>query len=359
MVSQVWQGVPWTHAVTFTEGDGDLAILVITGGDPNVLDLTDQRDLAVLANLPVATLFHIPNQPLFDDLWEDDLIAFTFDQFLETDDETWPLLLPMVKSVIRAMDVLQEATEGRLKRFVVTGLSKRGWTTWLSAAVNDRRIVGIAPMVIDNLNVQVQMKHQLDTWGYYSEQIEPYTERNLQEKAQSIKGQRLARMIDPYSYRSQITVPTLIVNGSNDPYWQVDALSQYWDGLTQPKWASIVPNAGHLLGDQVQSRAALSAFAKSLAGKFQMPEPGWAFSVEGSRVRAFGSGSDDIALWLAQSETLDFRDSEWVEFKTESPDYDLPLSQEVNSAAMLAFNYDIGGCEFTLTSPVAVFPSRQ
>ncbi|HIC30222.1 MAG TPA: hypothetical protein EYO85_12435, partial [Rhodospirillales bacterium] len=79
---------------------------------------------------------------------EDAIIAYSWDKYLKTGDEKWPLRLPMTKAAVRAMDTatdfLAGKTGGKLKidRFVVAGASKRGWTTWSTAAV-DKRVVGI------------------------------------------------------------------------------------------------------------------------------------------------------------------------------------------------------------------------
>jgi PhoPQ-activated pathogenicity-related protein len=54
----------------------------------------------------------------------------------------------MVKGVIKAMDVLQsfgrKEWSTSIDKFVVAGQSKRGWATWLTAAV-DKRVAAIAP----------------------------------------------------------------------------------------------------------------------------------------------------------------------------------------------------------------------
>src|SRR6185295_4925509 len=93
-----------------------------------------------------------------------------------------------------------------IRRFVVTGASKRGWTTWLTAAV-DSRVAGIMPVVFDNLNFAAQMPNQLRAWGRYSEQLGDYTERSLQALIGTERGRELVARVDPYAYREALARP--------------------------------------------------------------------------------------------------------------------------------------------------------
>jgi PhoPQ-activated pathogenicity-related protein len=124
----------------------------------------------------VALLKQVPNQPLYGGKTEDELISYTLHQFKQDKDYSWPLLFPMVKSAVKAMDAVQEFSARQLNHkvnnFTVSGASKRGWTTWLSSAIDDKRVKAIAPIVIDMLNMPKTLSYQLETYGEYSIQIE-------------------------------------------------------------------------------------------------------------------------------------------------------------------------------------------
>ena len=55
-----------------------------------------------------------------------------------------------------------------LKRWSVAGASKRGWTTWLVAAVDPERINMMCPIVLDVLNMQDNFKHMWRNGGNWT-----------------------------------------------------------------------------------------------------------------------------------------------------------------------------------------------
>ena len=142
LTSQTWMKAKWEHELVVYRPagtkPGTTVFLWNTGGTPKPLDALVAGDLVRRTGIPVAFLYGIPSQPLFGGKKEDALIAETFVQFLDTQDADWPLLFPMVKSVVRAMDAIQafakQEWKADVKDFVVSGASKRGWTAWLTAA---------------------------------------------------------------------------------------------------------------------------------------------------------------------------------------------------------------------------------
>lgn len=111
------------------------------------------------------------------DYSEDDLVAYTLDKYLRTGDTEWVILLPMVKAAVRAMDTVAEIAlsnhEVTVNRFCVGGASKRGWTAWLAAAV-DPRVKACLPIVIDVLDMETQVNHHFESYGFYTGAIAPY-----------------------------------------------------------------------------------------------------------------------------------------------------------------------------------------
>ena len=153
LTSQQWRETTWRHTLYVVaperiETHPTLVLLVVAGDSGGGDALLYGAAIAGGIGAPVAVLHDIPNQPLLGGLREDALIAETFARYMETGDAGWPLLLPMVRSAVRAMDAVEEFVEAELSvpvsGFVVTGGSKRGWTTWLTAAV-DGRVQAIAP----------------------------------------------------------------------------------------------------------------------------------------------------------------------------------------------------------------------
>jgi PhoPQ-activated pathogenicity-related protein len=327
VTSQKWHDIVWKHALTVCEPKQmrhpkHMLLFVTggrTGGQPDDGDIETGLALAALCGARVATIHQVPNQPLFDNRKEDDLITETWLQYLKTGDETWPLLFPMVKSAVKSMDALEGVAKKEwgteIDGFVVTGASKRGWTSWLTPVV-DKRVIATAPIVIDVLNFRPQMKHQMATWGKYSEQIVDYTSKGLiVEGEENAREKQLRRMMDPFTYRKQLGLPKLLVNGTNDPYWVVDAMKLYWDDLEGPKYVLQVPNAGHgLSGGKEMALSTIAAFFQHQAGKTPLPKLTWNHDASGNDISLRVDSSQKPAaarLWYARSEDKDFRDSKW------------------------------------------------
>jgi PhoPQ-activated pathogenicity-related protein len=331
LTSHTWRGVAWKHQLVVVrpanvDPAATQAFLFIHGGrwkpeyESGMSRLPREARifemLATRLRAPVAILRQVPFQPLFERR-EDALIAYTFDHYLNTGEEDWPLLLPMVKSAARGMDAVQEFAsqrwQHRIESFTVAGASKRGWTSWLTAAV-DPRVASVAPMVIDMLNLPAQIALQRETFGGLSEQVSDYSDIDLPERMDSERGRQLLQMVDPFSYRKVLTVPKLIMLGTNDRYWPLDALKLYWSELPEPKRVLYLPNQGHGIRDFDRILGALTALHRTSARGEPLPQVSWSFMPTRSSI-GLAVQTDRpvrrVIAWTAISATRDFRESKW------------------------------------------------
>ena len=329
--SQQWREYEWKHEMMIIVPDVlqyHDALLYITGGDnidgepftpPWAYNfLAPVRQIAKNSMAITSVLWQVPNQPLYNGLEEDALISYTFHNYLNDGDMTWPLLFPMTKSAIKAMDVIQQLTDKELewdvKQFVVSGQSKRGWTTWLTGA-HDKRVKAIAPMVIDVLNMPVNIDYQIEVWNDYSIQIQDYVNLGIAQQIATEGGMEIVAMVDPYSYRKNLTMPKMLFMGTNDPYWPVDAVKNYIDDIPGVNFICYVPNAKHNLGDGQKAFTSLGAFFEITATDGSHPICDETISEQSNlmtiKVKTTPDALLGAELWYAVSKNQDFRNEVW------------------------------------------------
>lgn len=377
--SQTWRDVLWKHQFLLIKPDrivGENQGLLIIGGGrwreeydgvPISSLLPDGAEIFVAIarrlRTVVAVVGQVPFQPLFDRR-EDELIAYTFEQYLRTGDAEWPLLLPMVKGTVRAMDASSEVARREwnmpLSTFTVLGGSKRGWTAWLTAAV-DSRVTALAPVVIDALNMAEHFPYQSEVWGEPSEEIRPYTELNLHNVLASEEGSALREIVDPFSYRTAITQPKLIVLATNDAYFPVDSANLYWDELDGPKYLLYLPNDRHSIRDYARLIATLGALHESASSAARLPELEWEYRWA-SDALTLCVRSDPaprvLRVWTAESADRDFRDAIWEDRREQRRDDAYVLTMPRPAAGYIAVfgeaTFGRGRSAYSLSTNLAV-----
>jgi PhoPQ-activated pathogenicity-related protein len=316
----LWQH--WLTVIVPNDVTSDTALLFINGGsnrgNPPSGPEGMLAQIAVQTKTVVADLKMVPNQPLIftddpgNERYEDAIIAYTFDKFLKTQDGSWPLLLPMVKSAVRAMDTVQDhlakATSGKVKinGFVVAGGSKRGWTTWLTGAV-DKRVRAIAPIVIDVLNMGPQMQHHYAAYGFYSKAIGDYEQMKVLGRLDSQSGSDIRNFVDPYEYRTRYTMPKFLINSSGDQFFLCDSAQFYYKDLPANKYLLYCANTDHGLNDSNADKALVAWYTAILTGR-ELPSFTWDAAEPGHMVVNAKTRPTQVMLWTATNPTArDFR----------------------------------------------------
>jgi PhoPQ-activated pathogenicity-related protein len=329
MKSQTWRSSPevdrplWQHWVTIVKPDQvkyDTAFLLIAGGS-NDRQAPDKPDGVTLAfakatHSVAVELTMIPNQPLVfnnDGVQrkEDDLICYSWVKYMDTGDPTWLARLPMVKSAVRAMDTVtdflgsEKGGKTPIRKFVVAGGSKRGWTTWLTGAV-DKRVVAIVPAAIDVVNVRACSVNHFCSYGFFTPAVADYIRHGIFDRSDTPEYAELLKTADPFSYRHRLTMPKFVVNGAGDQYFPPDSSKFYFDELKGVKYLRYVANADHSLNtDALQS---ILAFYHGILRGSPLPKFSWKLEADGSiRVRTEDKPRE-VSLWQATNpKARDFR----------------------------------------------------
>lgn len=331
MTSQTWKAAEmdrgeWKHWLTILKPKtltSDIGLLYITGGandgKPRTSVDRTMRNIAETTGSVVAELRMVPNQPLvFNDdpkkkpRYEDDFIAYTWVNYLKTGDETWPARMPMTKAAVRAMDTvtafLASAEGGRVPvgRFFVAGGSKRGWTTWTTAAV-DKRVVAFAPIVIDLLNVIPSFVHHYRAYGFWAPAVGDYYAHGVMDEMENPRYLELMRLVEPYHYRDRYTQPKFLIHGAGDQFFLPDSWRFYWKDLKGEKHVRYVPNTDHSLA-RSDAWESLTAFYDAVLKGRPRPQYSWRVAKDGTIEVETKTAPSEVKLWQATNpEARDFR----------------------------------------------------
>jgi PhoPQ-activated pathogenicity-related protein len=330
MTSQAWLTTNevdrplWKHWLIVTKPEtvtSSKSLLFISGGandgrQPKSPDGNLAR-IALATKSVVSELKMVPNQPLVfsgetKGRTEDSLIAYTWDKFLRTGDAKWPARLPMTKAAVRAMDTVTafcaspEGGKTKVDSFVVAGGSKRGWTTWTTAAV-DKRVVAIIPCVIDLLNIEPSMLHHYAAYGFWAPAIQNYSDFRIMDWNGTPENRALMKIEEPYEYRQRLTMPKFIINAAGDQFFLPDSSQFYFNDLPGVKYLRYVPNTDHSLKGSDAYQTLLACY-HAVLNNTPLPQFSWTVQPDGSLRVTSKDKPAEVKLWQATNpEARDFR----------------------------------------------------
>ncbi len=371
----------WKHWLTVIEPEkvsSDTALLFITGGSNDKPAPKPDQNLVRVAEesrAVVAELRMVPNQPILfpgdtKGRTEDSIIAYTWDKFLRTGDERWPLRLPMTKSAVRAMDTVtafcktDDGGKLNVQHFVVAGGSKRGWTTWTTAAV-DRRVVAIVPIVIDMLNVVPSFKHHFAAYGFWAPAVGDYERAGIMDWQDTPQYKALLKIEEPYQYRDRFTMPKLLINSAGDQFFLPDSSQFYWNDLPGKKYIRYVPNSDHSLKN-TDALTSLLAFYDAIIHAKALPEMTWELPEPGVIRVHSKTKPAKVKLWQATNPNArDFRLESIGPAYTDSPveasgedtyEVHIKAPEKGWTAAFVELTWNNEPAPFKFTSGVTVVP---
>ena len=264
-----------------------------------------------ISNIPYQPIKFISNDTI--DRYEDDLIAYGWNKFLKggakDEDVEWLLRFPMTRAVVRAMDVVQEISSFKsntVNEFFISGASKRGWTTWTTAAV-DKRVIGMAPLVIDLLNIVPSFEHHYRLYGDWSPAVEDYVNFNIMDWMNTKEFKKLLSYVEPYEFKDLFTMPKLIINGTIDEFFATDSWKFYWYEIPEKKYLQYVPNGNHGLLGGYQNQNIFSFYERLIYSK-ELPELNWSIENNVFNIEVKKNIPHKVYLWKINNPiSRDFR----------------------------------------------------
>ena len=374
----------------------------------------DYAKIALTNKAPVIIIEDVPNQFLFingQPKREDEILANTYRQVMENPMENAYLAghLPMAKAVVKAMDATQEILPD-VESFILSGASKRGWAVWL-AAIEDKRVSAIIPIVIDALNTQENIKHICDSYkGICPISLRDYKAEGITDLITSTEFTDLMKIEDPLSYLNsgkdkyiqRFSIPKYMIHASGDDFFVPDSSKFYFQQLPGNNYIRYLPHAMHYFAGNPVSDAlnnkdklteAVNSYFYFILNKNELPKVTWHFvdnninvmsSTKPIAVKLWTANNEEardfrfvnkhdylhkthkgILVWLSKYLTISFCDTcyemQEVKFSCENTNpcqinAKLPTYEKGWQASFVELHYEIEGKEFVITTEVGITP---
>ncbi len=391
LISQNWSPqnlvspAQWKHIVEIVIPQKpylNRAVVIISNGINNNIDnkppvepkdSTRLKTLAQATNTIIISVSDIPNQYLMfkpdgKPYKEDGAVACSWSLFLNNPKEQYmlPLQIPMTTAVSQALTLAQqELRTWNIERFIVTGTSKRGLTSWL-VALTDARVDAIVPFVYDMLNTQKNLDHMYHTYGgNWPIAFHPYYQQNIQGFLGTKPFNKLMQIVDPIQYLKNnkgypLNIPKYIVNASGDDFFTPDNISYYYEELPEIKTLRIVPNSSHY-GINGYIESSLIPFIHRVQKNKELPQIKTEHTGE-NLLLTFSEKPKILKLWTAKNpRARDFRYACGIRFHSKKVNYRkqlrIPLTYPKKGwqAAFIEATFDDG---FVVTTPVYITPNQ-
>lgn len=231
----------------------------------------------------IVAISNVPNQPLFyqgdsQAKSEDVSVAYSWTQFLNAPQKNafMPLQIPMMAAISKAMDLAErELKPWDIHRFIVTGISKRGWASW-HAAIVDTRVDAIVPFVFDALDFSKFMARTYQTYGHnWPIALGPYYQAGIPAKQGSPDFENLIDITDPLRYLDsdhgrRLSFTKYLVNASGDDFFAPDSARFYIHQLPGETSLRVIPNSDHF-GVRPYTKDVLVSFINRFQNKQPLP----------------------------------------------------------------------------------------
>ena len=135
-------------------------------------------------------------------------------------------------------------------------------------------------MVLDCLNMKQIFSDWFANMGAWSFALEPYYSEGLTKYFDDPGFERLASVVDPYTYRDRLTMPKMVISATGDEFFSPDDSYAWFDGMKGKTYMRLLPNAEHgMIPPQGLSSPSIAhgirSFYMSVQKDYPLPEISW------------------------------------------------------------------------------------